>query len=235
MWAVEIVQGDPGMSARPHQGAQNRDISSLLPARRESQSRVRRVLDRSLPSTIPPRPHPTDAELAPLEWWLDAHMNVATNLMCLEQAVAASGDRLQKTGPACLAALLGPLGELRDALYELYCDGGDPRMRALQTAGSPLSAYVSGLYALCDEILETFAVASGLPSGHPELAETASEIATRCAAYAAATTDLPEKATQALAAVAVDATNPVDPLRNASQHLRDVIRAADDIVRTKLG
>jgi hypothetical protein len=155
-------------------------------------------------------------------------MNVASNLLCLEQVVAGARG-------ASVAAFFGPLGELRDALYELYCDCGDPRMSAVYGAGRPLSTYVSGLYALCNEILENLSLVYGMRSGHPDLVPIAAEIGTRCAAFVQATSELPDLAAEALASVTVDATNAVDPLRDASRHFQDVVRAAGDVLRTKLG
>ena len=227
------------MTSRPDTGARTRGISSRPPARHESQSRVRRASDRSLPSTIPPRPLPTEAELAPLEWWLDAHMNVASNLLCLESKTedvgVLSARRLEQTrGAESIAAFLAPLGELRDALYELYCDCGDPRMRALQGADTPLAAYVSGLYALCDEILEALAVVSGMRGGPPDLVQVTSDMKIRCSAFAHASSRLPDEAAAALASVAVDATNAVDPLRNVGEHFQDVVRAAGALFRAEL-
>jgi hypothetical protein len=212
------------MTSRPDTGARSRDISSRPPARHESQSRVRRVSDRSLPSTMPPRPLPTEAELAPLEWWLDAHMNVASNLLCLEQMRGADS----------IDTFLAPLGELRDALYELYCDSGDPRMRALQGADSALAAYVSGLYALCDEILEALSVVSAMRSDHPDLVQITADMKLRCAAFAQASSQLPDRAATALASVEVDDTNAVDPLRNVGEHFQDVVRAAGVLFRAEL-
>jgi hypothetical protein len=173
---------------------------------------------------MPPRPLPTEAELAPLEWWLDAHMNVASNLLCLEQMRGADS----------IDTFLAPLGELRDALYELYCDSGDPRMRALQGADSALAAYVSGLYALCDEILEALSVVSAMRSDHPDLVQITADMKLRCAAFAQASSQLPDRAATALASVEVDDTNAVDPLRNVGEHFQDVVRAAGVLFRAEL-
>jgi len=208
------------MATRPQIGVRSRGISSRPPARHESQSRVRSVSDRSLPSTIPPRPLPTAADLAPLEWWLDAHMNVASNLLCLE--------------PKAATEFLVPLGELRDALYELYCDCGDPRMHAIHGSTSPLAGYVAGLYALCDEVLEMLAMISGDRSGPADLVRFTADIRTRCVAFEQACAPLADEVATALATVSVDATNPVDPLRDVREHFRDVVRAAGDLVRAEL-
>src|SRR5580698_8686879 len=98
------------MSSRKDETALSRDISSRFPVRRESQSRVRRA--EPAPSSIPPAPHPLESELVGLDWWLDAHMNFASNLLCLEQSAETSGER----GMVSVGVFLGPLGDLRDAL-----------------------------------------------------------------------------------------------------------------------
>jgi hypothetical protein len=213
------------MSSPSHLKAGNRGIASHPRVRHESHSRVSLVAERDRLSTMPPRPLPVHADLAPLEWWLDAHMNVVSNLVCLEPW--AGGE-----GPA--SALFVSLGELRDALYELYCDCGDPRLGELQGRGSPLAAYVSGLYALCDETHETLTAASGL-RGLAEISQWATDWKTRRAAFIEATGDLPARVAAALASIEVDPMDPADPLRSVGERLQGVVRAADDVLRIELG
>jgi hypothetical protein len=151
-------------------------------------------------------------------------MNVASNLLCLEQGVSANHKTVE--------AFLVPLGDLRDGLYELYCDSGDRRLRALVDADGPWSSYVSALYALSDEILEALVpIASEGRCGPTELAQVLQGIAVRCAAFAHAAADLPDQTMKALESLGIDATNPVDPLRNASQHLGEVVRAAKEVTK----
>jgi hypothetical protein len=151
-------------------------------------------------------------------------MNVVSCLHCLEQA----------NDDGAVAAFIEPLGQLRDALYELYCESGDPRMRPLHAAGGLLSAYVAGLYALCDDILETLTTASGLGGDDPDVVRLATRIRASGAAFEQASAELPDRISEALASVAVDVTNAVDPLRGVGERFQDLVRAARELARTRL-
>jgi hypothetical protein len=168
------------------------------------------------PSTLPPPPFQTEVDVAGVEWWLDAHMSVVSSLSVLEQLV----DDVKLTGVA--AELANDLSELRDALYELYCDAADERMRAVITESSPFTKYIKGLYASLEAVLKAFiAVANGARSGsgvnwspvaaHADhLADTSADDAIRAA----------------ITALAIDAKSPIEPLRNLSKDVASTFAAA---------
>jgi hypothetical protein len=220
------------MAPRKDDPALDRDISSRPSTQRGSHSRMRRAARAAgAPSSIPPAPHPRASELVGLDWWLDAHMNLASNVLCLEQSVETSGARSMLD----VGRFLGPLGDLRDALYELYCDASDRRMRPLVETQGPLGAYVCALYAACDGILDgLMAVASEIHRGSPDLSDAMADVLAQCKVFATTSSALLGQASEALAGVPVDATNPVDPLRGACQDLRDTIRAAEALVDASL-
>ena len=89
------------------------------------------------PSTLPPAPFEHEADVSGHEWWLDAHMNAAANILCLEQLVDVVMDSADVLALERVRALIARLGDVRDALYELYCDAADPRMRGSSTPDGP--------------------------------------------------------------------------------------------------
>src|SRR5262249_5226454 len=109
------------------------------------------------PSTLPPPPFQNEAEVAGNEWWLELHMELAANLLCLRQRVDPVPPSFPSPTPAALTrvgAVSEALAKVRDALYEVYCAAADPRMRASTASDAPLAAYVAGLYRFCGQVVE---------------------------------------------------------------------------------
>jgi hypothetical protein len=231
IWVVRFVQGVATMPREKGGPAHYWDAS---PRRSSRPSHVRMRSAVSPPSSIPPAPLPSASSLAGLEWWIDAHMTVASNLLCLEQMLdkcETAGGSNSDPHVVFVARSLAPLTDLRDALYELYCDASDVRMRPLTTLGGPIAMYVCALYAACDEILEALmGLVSETLRGKPRVADAVAEAEERCKAFASASSELSEGASRALARIAVDLTNPVDPLRSAAQNLQNAIEAAARLV-----
>ncbi len=187
---------------RPRSPKDDRDTTPRHP---ESHSRFRAPA--KVASTIPPAPMARHADLEAVEWWLDAHMALASNLLCLEQTAEEPSH-------------VPVLGDLRDALYELYCDASEPRMRPALEMDQPLPAYIKAVYELADSIL----------TGHPR-----ADASRSFALFDAATGGLGERAASVLQAIPMEADNPVEPLRFAIHHLEDVLRLVDRLRAAALG
>ena len=167
------------------------------------------------PSTLPPPPFQNEAEVAGVEWWLDAHMSLVSSMSLLEQLL----EGVELHGATDVEK---DLSELRDALYELYCDAADPRMVAATTESSPLTRYIRGLYASCEAVLGGFiVVAAGARAKKPvdwaPLREQAHHLADTGA-------DDPIRAS--LAPLQIDARSPTEPLRNLPKDLASTYAAA---------
>src|SRR3974390_478410 len=114
------------------------------------------------PSTLPPPPFSHEGEVAALEWWLDAHMAVASELAWLEQ--------LRDTGHGSAHAdavrrIVDQVEGVRDALYELYCDAADERLAPLAPAGAALEHHVRATYGWCSRVVGLLAmILNGLRS-----------------------------------------------------------------------
>jgi hypothetical protein len=169
------------------------------------------------PSTLPPPPFQNEAEVAGVEWWLDAHMSLVSSLSLLEQLL--EGAKAEVAGGRGLA---NDLSELRDALYELYCDAADERMRSVTTESSPFTRYVRQLYASCEAVVGAFimvaaAARAGKTVEWAPLEEHAHHLADAGAVDAIRAV---------LSPLSIDARNPVEPLRNLPKDLASTYAAA---------
>jgi hypothetical protein len=161
------------------------------------------------PSTLPPPPFQHEADAAGIEWWLESHLSLAGNLLCLEQALD-SAPRV-----AGIHAVLHLLNELRDALYEVYCDAADARMNQYTREGAAFAKYIRGLYAWAEGMVEAhLTLASRLRSTRIPSIDLSSieETSTRLAPC------LDDEAARDIAhlheTLGVDVANPIEPLRN---------------------
>src|SRR5580692_1139179 len=113
------------------------------PTQREDESTV----GSGAPSTLPPPPFENEVAVRALEWWIDAHMALASELLWLQQLpdVPAEGDLHRQT----ISTLAARVEAVRDALYELYCDAADDRMAPLLGPEAALERYVRDCYAWC--------------------------------------------------------------------------------------
>src|SRR5579883_1870561 len=68
------------------------------------------------PSTLPPAPFELESDVTGHEWWLESHMNAASDILCLEQLVDAARDTADVLAIDRAGALIERLGEVRDAL-----------------------------------------------------------------------------------------------------------------------
>jgi hypothetical protein len=172
------------------------------------------------PVTLPPPPFSSEAEVTGSEWWLESHMNLAGNLTLLDQLVespqATRGVR----------AVAKDLSDLRDALYELYCDAADPRMKDWTADGAPFSTYIKGLYAWADGVCDAYSTfvarlkTTGIDSTSLKLSLNRVARLVDDALVA--------RIEDGLTQLPVDASSPVDPIRSLHKDLEElfsVVRA----------
>ena len=164
------------------------------------------------PNTLPPPPFEHETLVQGLEWWLDAHMGLASGLAWLDQLLEGGA-----TGAfaATVRGLAAQAEGVRDALYELYCDAADERLHDWRAPGAPFEAQVRGSYAWCASIVTLLgAITNGLRSeGGPDWAAAKALFRDVERKYARPTQSLKE----AMSALQLDTNNPIEPLRNLPQ------------------
>jgi len=168
----------------------------------------------SPPITLPPPPFEHETLVQGLEWWLDAHMGLASGLAWLDQLLDGGA-----TGAfaATVRGLAAQAEAVRDALYELYCDAADERLRDWITPGAPFEAQVRGSYAWCASVVTLLgAITNGLRSeGGPDWSAAKALFRDVERKYARPSQALKE----ALNALQLETNNPTEPLRNLPQDL----------------
>ena len=212
------------------------------PGRRpSSQGRLKAFIQRSDaepgsqgPSTLPPPPFESEAEVAGLEWWLSAHMNLAASLLWLEQHY---GDESEPPSShrtdghvGAVRGMVAQASAVRDALYELYCDAADPRLAPLVLGGGKLEVHVRASYAWCEEVvalLGRFSTDLRAASG-PDWAEAKASVRAAAGLYPGPGDDL----LLAVKALGVDFTSPVEPLRGLLHDLEQLVASASDLHAT---
>ena len=177
------------------------------------------------PSTLPPPPFQSETSVVGLEWWLDAHMGLASGLLWLAQLLdtVPEGDAHADT----VRRLGAHVEAVRDALYELYCDAADDRIAPLTGPGAALEQHVRGSYAWCVRVVGLLAtVTNGLR------AETRPDLVIAKAEFRAATSHYPAtppSLRDAVQALPVDFTSPIEPLRNLPHDLERLIEATEEL------
>ncbi len=157
-------------------------------------------------STLPPPPFEKESDVAELEWWLESHMSLAGGQLCVEQATT-NEDTFAIAVSHCLEGL-------RDALYEMYCDTADPRMRSLSGDEAPLGRFVRAVYATTEEIV------SFMLDSERDRA--------RAHALADKLLALPSlDASRWVPGLALDSHNPLEPLRNLSNDVAELASAVE--------
>jgi hypothetical protein len=197
-------------------------------------SPARREGDLQKPSTLPPPPFDSEAQVPAIEWWLDAHMGLAADLLCIEQLLEAVVPRSlppARPGEArgnghadTVRRLAAHVETTRDALYELYCDAADERVASIFAAGAPLEQHMRASYSWCASVVALLlALTNGLrsPDG-PDWTSVKATYRTTAGRYAPPSEPLRE----AISSLSVDYTSPIEPLRHLPQHLDDLFAAA---------
>jgi hypothetical protein len=176
------------------------------------------------PSTLPPAPFEREADVSGHEWWLDAHMSAASNVLCLEQLVDGVMEDADVLAVDRIRALIVRLGDVRDALYELYCDAADPRMHGRSTPDGALTGYITKLYAWCELVNEKLAlVTTGMRT-------SAADWRVLAPAYDAEPSLFAEDARRSVRAsiheLGVDFASHVEPLRNLPKDVEQMFLSA---------
>ena len=199
------------------------------PARTASHTRLLRIDPEAsgagAPSTLPPPPFAQETSVVGLEWWLDAHMGLASGLLWLGQLLdtVPDGDAHAET----VRTLAAHTESVRDALYELYCDAADDRSAPLVGRGTPLERHVRDSYGWCVRVVGLLAtVTNGLRSElRPDWGVAKAEFRSATQFYPIA----PAALREAVTGLDVDFTSPIEPLRNLPSHLDELIAATAEL------
>jgi hypothetical protein len=213
---------------------------SQAPRKPPSQGRIRASIRRTDdnppgmggPSTLPPPPFDSETAMEGLGWWLDAHMNLASRLLWIEQQVDGEGppssSNVQREGHlGPIRGMLTDFGDVRDALYELYCDAADERLAPLVQPGASLDVLVRNTYVWCTLVVALLARVTTdvrTPEGPDwNLAKTE---------FRAAEIKYPERshdAREAVAGLRIDFKSPVEPLRHLPDDLESLVRNSEKL------
>lgn len=175
------------------------------------------------PSTLPPAPFEREADVSGHEWWLEAHMNAAANVLCLEQHVDTVMDSADVMDIDRVRALIARLGDVRDALYEVYCDAADPRMHGKSTPDGPLTSYITRLYSWCETVGDRLAtVTTGMRGSAADWSALASVVG-EGALFAEETR---RQVRDSVHALDVDFASPFEPLRNLPRDVEQMFLSA---------
>jgi hypothetical protein len=162
-------------------------------------------------------------------------MGLASDLLCLGQALDVLPEG-RATHADALRQLSAHVAEVRDALYELYCDAAHPRTSDLHGFLGSLEPHVRQAYAWCGAVVALFLqVAAQLR------AESALDWEAAKAAYRAAVEKLPRFALglrEAVYGFGIDFTSPVEPLRNLTTNLDQfagTVDALDEALAKRFG
>jgi hypothetical protein len=202
--------------------------TSVVTARTSSYTRFKLPLRSGgpAPSTLPPPPFESEAEVPGLEWWLNAHMDLASELLWLEQLLAAS---IPESGAhvEAVRGLAAKTEAVRDALYELYCDAADERVTPLVGAEALLETRVRVSYAWCTRIVGMLAAITSGVRAHgdigPDWAAVKAMFRQAAELYAPASSAL----RQAVVELPIDFASPIEPLRNLPRDLEQLFATVD--------
>jgi hypothetical protein len=177
------------------------------------------------PSTLPPPPFARETAVVGLEWWLDAHMALASGLLWLGQLLETvpDGDAHAET----VRRLAAHTETVRDALYELYCDAADGRVAPLLGRSTPLETLVRDSYGWCVRVVGLLAtVTNGLRAeSRPDWGIAKAEFRSSTQSYPSA----PAELLAAVRALPIDFTSPIEPLRNLPQDLDRLVAASTEL------
>jgi hypothetical protein len=169
------------------------------------------------PSTLPPPPFEAETDVAGHEWWLEAHMHLASNLLCIDTSLSTT---LSKSAAHRARAIADQIADVRDATYELYCDAADPRMAKPTSESTPLTKHIEQLYAWCDRVLDALVATRNGQIDREGLRAA-------CAGVEHLFDEsLRERIRAQIEAIDADFTSPVEPLRNLPKDLEQVFLSA---------
>jgi hypothetical protein len=180
------------------------------------------------PSTLPPPPFESEAEVPGLEWWLNAHMDLASELLWLEQLLDAS---VPESGAhvEAVRGLAAKAEAVRDALYELYCDAADERVAPLVGAEALLESRVRVTYAWCRRIVATLAAITSGVRSHGDIRPDWAVVKSGFRRAAELYTPASDALRQAVRDLPIDFTSPIEPLRNLPRDLEQLFASVDEL------
>lgn len=206
-------------------------VSPAAPPRSSSYTRLRLddpASESRAPSTLPPPPFWNETSVAGLEWWLDAHMGLASGLLWVAHLL----DTVEEGGAHAetVRRLVAHADGVRDALYELYCDAADGRITPLVGRGAALEHYVRGSYAWCVRVVGLLAtVTNGLRTEPgPDWAVAKAEFRASTAHYPT----VPPTLRDLLRSLPIDFASPTEPLRNLPLDLEQLVAAMVELEAT---
>ena len=213
----------------PRDAAPSGRTRAATPPRTASYTRLLRVDEEAAgagaPSTLPPPPFARETAVVGLEWWLAAHMGLASGLLWVGQLLdtVAEGDAHAET----VRGLAAHTASVRDALYELYCDAADDRVAPLMGRGTPLEQHVRGSYGWCVRVVGLLAtVTNGLRAeSRPDWTIAKGEFRASTRHYP----EVPPELRDAVRALPIDFSSPIEPLRNLPQDLDQLIAATEEL------
>jgi hypothetical protein len=202
-------------------------------SRTSSYTRVKSPLrggDPRVLSTLPPPPFESEIEVPGLEWWLSAHVGLASELLCLEQmleAIPEGGAHVET-----MRRLVGHAEAVRDALYELYCDAADERVAHLIGPKAALEDRVRVSYAWCTSVVGVLAsVTSGLRArgdAGPDWSATKAAFRSAEGLYRERSGELRD----AVRSLPIDFASPIEPLRNLPSDLDQLFSSVEELHTT---
>jgi hypothetical protein len=156
-------------------------------------------------------------------------MGLASELVWLEQHRDGGAEGPPSSGMReghfeTIRGLADQTSAVRDALYELYCDAADPRLRTVLTPGAPgaaLEHHVRRSYDWCGRVvalLGRITTALRTPEG-PDWNSAKSEFREATKLYPADG----DTVRRAIEALGIDYSSPVEPLRRLPSHLEQLL------------
>jgi hypothetical protein len=156
-------------------------------------------------------------------------MGLASELLWLEQlleGVAEGGAHL-----GTMRRLVSHVEAVRDALYELYCDAADERTAPLLAGEGALGSFVRHSYAWCKSVVTVLAAITYdlRARGEAGLDWPAAKAGFR---EAEALLPAPAGLRDAVRALPIDFTSPIEPLRNLPHDLEQLFAAIEALHST---
>jgi hypothetical protein len=201
-----------------------------LPGRERAASGVQMKAPAPLhvPSTIPPPPFTREVEVGAHEWWLGEHIQLASRIQGVDQQLAGlPDDAATAAAVTVVRSALDILVETRDALYDVYCDAADRRMRPMASPAGPLATYIGGLYLFAEQAVTSLVhLVTGLKAGRPEWGEARRGFADAALGFERTSGPVLDEIERDLFLLPIDFASPVEPLRNARKDAQAMFRAA---------
>jgi hypothetical protein len=181
-----------------------------------------------VPSTIPPPPFTHEVEVGAHEWWLGEHIQLASRIHSLDQLLeAAPSDAASAAAVTVVRAALHQVSEVRDALYDVYCDAADSRMLPMAAQDGFLACYIAALYDFAEHgVAALVLLVTGLKSGRPDWGEARRRFADAALAFERASSPVLDEIERELFLLPIDVTSPIEPLRNARKDAQAMFRSA---------